>query len=82
MVAATEEEGLSLSARARHLLWDLVAVAAVVGVVYGTFESISDYGFWKGLALAVVATIAGYLAMHMLYPLWFTERREDNGKRK
>jgi len=54
--------------------WNLVAVVAVVGFIYGTVELVRDHGVWKGLAGAAICAVLGILAIEILYPLWFSDR--------
>lgn len=57
--------------RTRNVLWNALGVAAIVGVVYGTFEMIEATGITRGLIYSVGAVLLGYLAAEMIYPLWF-----------
>lgn len=43
---------------------------AAGGIIYGTLGFITELGFWKGLAISVGAVVFGWMAVHMVYPLW------------
>jgi len=73
---------MSLSARARNRLWSLATVAGVGVALYSTAALIDVYGFWGGIALAAAMGVAGYLSVDMLYPLWFSNGRKDDGERE
>jgi len=58
----------------RQLLWDSVAVLAVIGIAYGAWEMIAAKGWFLGTILAVVTVVAGAMAFKLVYPLWFGDR--------
>jgi hypothetical protein len=58
----------------RRLLWDLVAVIASVGVIYGTIEYIEYAGPWKALVAIPLMLVLGFLAVEVVYPLWWGHR--------
>lgn len=59
----------------RKHAWDLVAIAAVIGMAYGVWQIVEVKGWWLGLLLGGVSVLAGYLAFEMIYPFWFGGRR-------
>ena len=64
---------LKLKPKYRKLWWDLVTVAALAGVVYSTIEYVEYAGPWKALLMVPLMILAGYLAVEVLYPLWFRD---------
>ncbi len=57
--------------RYRKLFWDLVTVAAIVGLIYGIVEYYDYAGPWKTLIMVPVMVVLGYLAVEICYPMWF-----------
>ena len=57
----------------RKLWWNLVMVAAVAGIICGSIEMIEYWGVWKALMAIPLMGVLGYLAVEVLYPLWFKE---------
>jgi hypothetical protein len=62
---------MSLSGNQRKLLWDLVAVAAICGLIYGTVEFYQYAGPWKTLVMVPLMFVLGWMAINFIYPLWF-----------
>jgi len=57
----------------RKLFWELVMVAAAGGFVYAAVEY-ATVDPWKALVMIPLMAVLGYLAVEVLYPLWFGER--------
>jgi hypothetical protein len=60
--------------RYRKLFWDLMIVAAVAGFIYGTVEYVQYAGPWTALVMVPLMALLGYLAMEIIYPMWFGRR--------
>ena len=67
-----------ISPKLHKLLWDLVAVAASAGVVYGTIQYLEYVGPWKTLVMVLLmlvlgwlVLVLGWLAVTVIYPLWW-----------
>jgi len=52
-------------------VWDAIAILAVLGVAYGTWQMIASYGGWRGVILSFASLVLGWIAAKVLYPLWF-----------
>jgi len=52
-------------------LCDIAAVVAVILIIYSMFEYASVLGWSKGALMTVVMTACGWLAVQVIYPLWF-----------
>lgn len=52
-------------------MWDFVALAAAGGVIYGTIEYVDYAGPWKTLMMIPLMLALGWMAMNLVYPLWF-----------
>jgi len=57
----------------RKLWWNFVLVAAVAGIIYGSIEYIQYAGPWKALVMIPLMLVLGYLAVQVVYPLWFRD---------
>jgi len=68
--------------RVRKLGWDVVLIAATVGIGYGAWELVATYGGSWGIFLALMSVAFGVVAFDMLYPLWFRDngRNGNNGR--
>ena len=60
-----------INPKLRKLLWDLVAIVAAVGVIYGTIQYFEHAGAWKTLVMVPLLLVLGYLAIEVIYPLWY-----------
>lgn len=56
--------------RLRALFWRVVEISAALALVYGVWTMVEFYG-WRGLAASFAAAVLGWMAVNMLYPLWF-----------
>ena len=56
----------------RKLFWELVMVAAAGGIVYAAVEYVA-VDPWKALVIIPLMAVSGYLAVEVLYPLWWGE---------
>jgi len=61
------------SPMARRLFWDFVTVAAIGGIIYSSIEFIQFAGPWKALVYIPLMLVLGWLAINMIYPLWFRD---------
>jgi hypothetical protein len=52
-------------------MWDAIAVGTSVGIIYGTVEYIEYAGPWKALVAVPLMLVLGYLAVEIIYPLWW-----------
>jgi len=59
--------------RQRRLWWDAVAIVAAAGAIYSAIEYVEYAGPWKALVMVPLMLVLGYLAVEVLYPLWFKE---------
>ena len=59
-----------ISPKLHKLLWDLVAIAASAGVIYGTVQYLEYAGPWKTLVMVPLMLVLGWLAVNVIYPLW------------
>jgi hypothetical protein len=57
----------------RRMMWDLVMLAAIGGIIYGSIEYIAYAGPWKALVIVPLLMVSGWLAVSMLYPLWYRD---------
>ena len=64
-----------MRSRTRRLMWDLVTVLAAIGLIYGTFEYIEYAGAWKALVMVPAMMVLGWMAVNLLYPMWFPNDR-------
>jgi len=55
------------------LFWDAVTILAGIGIILGTMWYAQYLGWGKALLMSVGAGIMGYMALNMLYPLWFRD---------
>jgi hypothetical protein len=65
--------GPRMQIRIRRLIWDGIALAAVVAILWGVLELMDAQGPWRGMVMGLAALIAGYLAITVVYPFWFGE---------
>jgi hypothetical protein len=61
----------------RRHVWDLVAIAAIIGIIYGAYEYVVLWGWAGGLLMSTLLAVAGYLSVQILYPLWVVEDIRD-----
>jgi hypothetical protein len=47
---------------------------AAAGFIYGAIEYYYYAGPWKALAMVPLMAMLGYLAMEIIYPMWFGRR--------
>ena len=59
--------------KSRKLFWDLVMVAAIAGLIYGSLEYIQYAGPWKALVIIPLMLVMGWMAVTMIYPMWFRD---------
>jgi len=59
--------------KSRRLMWDFVMVAAVAGIIYGTVEYIQYAGPWKALVAIPLLMVMSWMAVTILYPMWFRD---------
>lgn len=64
---------MRLKARTRRHLWDAVTIIAVGGIIYGSFEFIEYNGPWKALVYIPLMLVLGWMAVQILYPMWFRD---------
>jgi hypothetical protein len=60
-----------MKARYRRWLWDLTAIAAVAGMIYGAIEYYEYAGPWKTLVMVPLMFVLGWLGVNVIYPLWY-----------
>jgi len=49
-------------------------VVAAAGVVYGSIEYIQYADPWKALVMIPLMLVLGWLAVEVVYPMWFGDR--------
>ena len=67
-----------MSRKQRRLWWDFVALIGFAGIIYGAIEYIEAAGAWKALVMIPLMLVLGYMAVEILYPLWFREQSESS----
>jgi len=50
-------------------------VGATAGVIYGSLEYIEYNGILNGLVVVPLMLVLGYLAVEIIYPMWFGDDR-------
>ena len=58
-------------AKIREVFWFLAPYIGIAGIIYGTWEYTIYYGLWKALLVAGAMGLLGWMAVEMLYPMWF-----------
>jgi len=58
-----------------RLLWDAVALLAASGLIYVSIEFYNIYGPWKSLAMVPAMLVLGWMAVNLLYPMWYGDDR-------
>jgi len=48
-------------------------VATIAGIIYGSLEYIEYKGVWNALVVIPLMLVLGYLAVEILYSLWFRD---------
>jgi len=57
----------------RKLWWDFVAVIAAAGLIYGIIEYVEVAGVWRSMVMVPMMLVLGFLAVEIVYPLWFRD---------
>ena len=58
-------------AKINQIFWALAPYLGVAGIIYGTWEYAIYYGLWMALLVSGLMGIMGWLAVEILYPMWF-----------
>ena len=63
--------------RLNEVFWFLAPYIGVVGVIFGTWQYMIYYGWWQALLVSGGCGLLGWMAVEMLYPMWFGGGRGD-----